>query len=209
MEAKHEWLLLWRNHEKSTYCELISAECWRILQVCSEETARTKAEPEDQDYYGNMALSEAASPTFHIFTKFLGFAGPNFPKANLIKGRVLTTSCWNMACRCLHARQTVTELQVDWNSSGPGLVKHEVGTREQCQVQDQKPVYSRGERVLLGGLKTVSMNGQAGTITTLLASGRYGVLLSDGGKIAVRPCHLQPLHGRRHCLLNDLQCHWR
>ena len=70
MEAKHEWLLLWRNHEKSTYCELISAECWRILQVCSEETARTKAEPEDQDYYGNMALSEAASPTFHIFTKF-------------------------------------------------------------------------------------------------------------------------------------------
>jgi hypothetical protein len=103
----------------------------------------------------------------------------------------------------------LTELQVDWNSSGPGLVKHEVGTREQCQVQDQKPVYSRGERVLLGGLKTVSMNGQAGTITTLLASGRYGVLLSDGGKIAVRPCHLQPLHGRRHCLLNDLQCHWR
>ena len=85
------------------------------------------------------------------------------------------------------------DLQVDWNSSGLGAVKHDICDHNLVLPQVQKSAYATGEQVVLRGLKTAGMNGQTGTVTTCLRSGRYGVLLSNGGQVAIRPCNLDVL----------------
>ena len=85
------------------------------------------------------------------------------------------------------------DLQVDWNSSGLGAVKHDICDHNLVLPRVQKSAYATGEQVVLRGLKTAGMNGQTGTVTTCLRSGRYGVLLSNGGQVAIRPCNLDVL----------------
>ena len=85
------------------------------------------------------------------------------------------------------------DLQVDWNSSGLGAVKHDICDHNLVLPRVPKSAYGTGEQVVLRGLKTAGMNGQTGTVTTCLRSGRYGVLLSNGGQVAIRPCNLDVL----------------
>lgn len=99
------------------------------------------------------------------------------------------------AMQVFSGQSGLADLQVDWSSSGPGFVKNEVCSAVQPHQQESLQTYESGERVVLKGLSQVNMNGEIGAITALLATGRYGVLLSGGGRIAVRPCNLAPCTG--------------
>lgn len=84
----------------------------------------------------------------------------------------------------------ITELQVDWNSPGPGFVKNELCNYDRPGFHLN--MFAAGGQIQLQGLRMTDVNGQSGTITTpLLPSGRHGVQLETGKQIAVRPCNMR------------------
>ena len=86
----------------------------------------------------------------------------------------------------------IADLQCDWNSPGLGFVKNEVCNSAQHEKGPDLPAFTAGVRIVLRGLTKTTLNGQFGTVTTtLLSSGRYGVQLDDGSRIAVRPQNME------------------
>lgn len=90
------------------------------------------------------------------------------------------------------------DLQVDRSLPGLGLVTTD--SHSNCKLSAGERVFegtsALRQRVCLVGLKRKDLNGQVGVLTTSLsASSRWGVLLPDGQRLAVRPCNLELLTG--------------
>lgn len=75
--------------------------------------------------------------------------------------------------------------------TGVRLKNDEVYNHGPAEASLRCSSYKAGARVVLSGLNDARVNGQTGTVTAHLQSGRYGVKLADGSLVAVRPCHMQ------------------
>ena len=70
--------------------------------------------------------------------------------------------------------------------------KNEMRNYAQHEKGFDLPTFMAGAKSILKGITKITLNGQFGTVTTiLLFSGRYGVQLDDGSRIVIHPQNME------------------